>query len=168
MGKCPSVSASTKRRRCFQLANEIDAEGRAFDDPCRSCLLKGVPCLVSPKSIKCATCVRSGHGCSVSLSIRLSRECASLSDVEEHILSTESDLWDSVKSLGEALPAVQNAVSSMQRRYSKISDINSELVILRRLRASMRLSPGDCFGAPSSPAFSKITSITSVSDNAHG
>lgn len=137
MGKrplSPSVSASNKRRRCFQLANEIDAEGRAFDDPCRSCLLKGVPCLVSPKSIKCATCVRSDHGCSASLSIRLSRECASLSDVEEHILSTESGLWS---------PSG-----------------------LRRLRASMRLSSGDSFGAPSSPAFSEITSTTSVSDDA--
>jgi hypothetical protein len=39
-----------RRSRNIDLAKDIDAEGDIFDDLCRSCQLKGISCLVSPRS----------------------------------------------------------------------------------------------------------------------
>ena len=96
-------------RKTIRLAN---AEGRASDDPCRSCLLqKRVSCIVSSKYFKCATCVHSGHACSATLSMRLSRECSFLPDVEECKSAAETELDQSFELLSEAISGIHGAMT---------------------------------------------------------
>ena len=87
---------------------------------------------------------------SLRLSLRLSREYCSLSDVEARISIAESELNESSELLSEAISGLHGTVSLIKRRNSKVSDTQSELVILRRIRASLR---NDSSEASSPPAY---------------
>jgi hypothetical protein len=137
------------------MAKDVDAEGHIFDDPCLPCRLKNISCLVSPKSTRCATCVRGDHGCSATSSIQLSRTYGSLAAVHARINSAETDLGHSIDKSTEIL-------ASLQHSQSQIYNLQQELDILRRRRARMRLSEPSTSPrrAPSSPAFSDISSAS--------
>jgi hypothetical protein len=137
MGKRPffplesSPIKRQRRSRNIDLAEDIDAEGDIFDDPCRPCQLKRISCLVSPRSTRCATCVRAGHTCSSTFSIRLSRNHGSLPAVQARITSAETDLGRSIETLTESL-------SKVQKTQAEISKRQLELDILRWRRIQMQ------------------------------
>ena len=150
-----------RRSRNIDLAEDIDAEGDIFDDPCRPCQLKRISCLVPPRSTRCATCVRAGHTCSSTFSIQLLRSHDSLPAVQARIASAETDLGRSIEILTESL-------SKVQKCQTEISKLQIELDILRRRRTQMQpaeYSPSSSpHGASSSPAFSEIPSVSSALD----
>jgi hypothetical protein len=116
---------------------------------------KNIYCLVSPRSTRCANCVRGGHGCSATSSIQLSRTYGSLAAVHARINSAETDLGHSIDNSTEIL-------AKLQHSQSQISNIQLELDILRRRRDRMRLSEPSSSpsGASSSPAFSEISAAS--------
>ncbi|KAN0071090.1 hypothetical protein V8E54_010521 [Elaphomyces granulatus] len=125
-----------RRSRNIGLARDIDAEGDIFDDPCRPCRSKNTSCLVSPRSTRCATCVRAGH------------RYGSLAAVHARITSAETDLGCAINNSTEVL-------ANLQKSQAQIYKLQLELDILRRRRARMRLSEPSSSprGASSSPAF---------------
>jgi hypothetical protein len=132
MGKRPfspfesSPIKRQRRSRNIDLAEDIDAEGDIFDDPCRPCRLKRISCLVS-RSTRCATCVRAGHTCSSTFSIQLSRSHGPLPAVQARIASAETDLGRNIETLTESL-------SKVQKTQAEMSKLRLELDILRRRR----------------------------------
>jgi len=154
----PSIKRQ-RRSRNVDLANVVDAEGDIFDDPCRSCLLKGISCLVSPRSTRCATCVRSGHRCSSSFSIQLCRSYGSLTAVEVRVDSAETDLGRSIVIMDEYLSKLRNT-------QTQVSNLQLELDILRRRRKQLQSSKSSTSPdrASFSPEFSVTSSVSSGSE----
>ena len=144
----------------MQLSFDLEAivEGDIFDDPCRPCQLQRISCIVSPRSTRCATCVRAGHACSSTFSIKLSRSHGSLTAVQARIASAETVL-------GHRIGTSTETLSKLQKTQVEISNLQVELDILRRRRTRMRSyeyssSP---HRASSSPAFSEISSVPNAS-----
>jgi len=79
--------------------------------------------------------------------------------------NAEAQLSDSVELLSEAFSGLQGAVNSIKRRNSKVSDVQSELAILRRIRSSLQ---NDSSETSSSPAYSAMSPVVAaVVDSEH-
>jgi len=155
-----NVGRGTSPFILVQLSFDLEAivEGDIFDDPCRPCQLQRISCIVSPRSTRCATCVRAGHACSSMFSIKLSRSHGSLTAVQARMASAETVL-------GHRIGTSTETLSKLQKTQVEISNLQVELDILRRRRTRMRSyeyssSP---HRASSSPAFSEISSVPNAS-----